>query len=49
MSASYLRAQWCADRHELEAQLLAGLHSPTSEMSIEEWSILRDIDSFAEP
>ena len=29
-----------ADRHELEAQLLAGLQSPTSEMSTEEWSIL---------
>ena len=35
-------AQRRADRHELEAQLLAGLHSPTSEMTTDEWSALRD-------
>jgi antitoxin ParD1/3/4 len=35
-------AQRRADRQELEEMLLAGLQSPTSEMTADEWSALRD-------
>jgi antitoxin ParD1/3/4 len=35
-------AQRRADQHALEAILLAGLESPTSEMTADEWSALRD-------
>ena len=35
-------AQRRADQPELEAMLLAGLQSPTSEMTADEWSVLRD-------
>jgi antitoxin ParD1/3/4 len=46
-ASEYLRdlireAQRCADRQELEGRLLAGLQSPTSEMTAAEWSALRD-------
>ncbi len=35
-------AQRRADRQELEAKLLAGLQSPTGEMSADEWIGLRE-------
>ncbi len=35
-------AQRRADQHELEDMLLAGLQSPASEMTADEWSALRD-------
>jgi antitoxin ParD1/3/4 len=35
-------AQRRADQPEREAMLLAGLQSPTSEMTAEEWSVLRN-------
>jgi antitoxin ParD1/3/4 len=35
-------AQRRADQPELEAMLLAGLQIPTSEMTSEEWSVLRN-------
>jgi antitoxin ParD1/3/4 len=35
-------AQRRADQHKLEEMLLAGLQSPTSEMTADEWSALRD-------
>lgn len=35
-------AQRRADTHELEAVLLAGLQSPASEMTADDWSDLRD-------
>jgi antitoxin ParD1/3/4 len=45
--SEYLRelirdAQRRTDRHELEAKLLAGLQSPTSEMTSDEWTALRE-------
>ena len=45
--SEYLRelireAQRRTDRQELEAKLLAGLQSPTSEMSADEWTALRE-------
>jgi antitoxin ParD1/3/4 len=45
-ASEYLRelireAQRRTDRQELEAKLLAGLNSPTSEMSADEWAALR--------
>jgi antitoxin ParD1/3/4 len=35
-------AQRQTDRGELEVKLLAGLQSPTSEMSADEWTTLRE-------
>ena len=45
--SEYLRelireAQRRSDRQELEAKLLAGLQSPTCEMSADDWSALRE-------
>ncbi len=45
--SEYLRelirdAQRRKEREELEAKLLAGLNSPTSEMTSEEWTRLRE-------
>jgi antitoxin ParD1/3/4 len=45
-ASEYLRelireAQRRSDRQELETKLLAGLNSPTSEMSPDEWTALR--------
>jgi antitoxin ParD1/3/4 len=45
--SEYLRelireAQRRTDRQELEAKLLAGLQSPTSEMSADDWTALRE-------
>jgi antitoxin ParD1/3/4 len=46
-ASEYLRelireAQRRMDRHELEAKLLVGLQSPTSEMSADEWTAVRE-------
>jgi antitoxin ParD1/3/4 len=41
LGALIREAQRRADHHELEAMLLAGLQSPTSEMTAAEWSALR--------
>ena len=46
-ASEYLRelireAQRRAARQELEAKLLAGLQSPTSEMAADEWAALRE-------
>ena len=45
--SEYLRelireAQRRTDRQELEAKLLAGLQSPTSEMTSDDWTALRE-------
>jgi antitoxin ParD1/3/4 len=45
--SEYLRdligeAQRRTDRQELEAKLLAGLQSPTSEISADDWTTLRE-------
>jgi antitoxin ParD1/3/4 len=42
LGALIREAQRRADQHELEAMLLAGLQSPTSKMTADEWSALRD-------
>jgi antitoxin ParD1/3/4 len=41
LGALIREAQRRADQHGLEAKLLAGLQSPTSEMTAAEWSALR--------
>ena len=46
-ASEYLRelireAQRRRDRQELESKLLAGLHSPTSEMTADDWTALRE-------
>jgi antitoxin ParD1/3/4 len=46
-ASEYLRelireAQRRKERQELEAKLLAGLQSPTSEMTADDWTALRD-------